>query len=79
MTGMTAKMISFNFTNSIIPSLPQCNTTDSLRFKGCTNSHCFKGTSDSSECKNFHLIANMFPSVAEYHFFFVSLQPKYNS
>ena len=28
---------------------------------------------------NSHLIVNMFPSVAEYHFFFVSLQPKYNS
>ena len=79
MIGMTAKMISFNFTNSIIPSLPQCYTPYSLRFKKCTNPHCFKGASDSSECKNFHLIVNMFPSVAKYHFFFVSLQPKYNS
>lgn len=76
---MTANMNPFNFNNSIIPSLPQCYTTDSLRFKGCTNSHCFKGTYNSSERKNFHLIVNMFPSVAEYHFFFVSLQPKYNS
>lgn len=76
---MTAKMIPFNFTNSTISSLPQCYTPYSLRFKRCTNPHCFKGTYNSSECKNFHLIVNMFPSVAEYHFFFVSLQPKYNS
>ena len=76
---MTAKMIPFNFTNSTISSLPQCYTPYSLRFKRCTNPHCFKGASDSSECKNFHLIVNMFPSVGEYHFFFVSLQPKYNS
>lgn len=79
MIGMTAKMISFNFTNSIIPSLPQCYTTDSLRFKRCTNPYCFKGVCNSNERKNRHLIVNMFPSVGEYHFFFVSLQPKYNS
>ena len=79
MTGMTARINPFDFTCSLQLLLPQCNTTNTSRFKRCTNPYCFKGVCNSNERKDSHLIANMFPSVAEYHFFFVSLQPKYNS